>query len=88
MSLLSTLRTVLSNPEAIFRGLQERVIRAVAGGKSPILAIIAIRAGKSIAFLLPAAAVSNRITVVIVLLLALRDDLCRRCEAIMIPYAV
>ena len=84
---LRALRTVLGDLTARFRGSQEAVIRAVVQGKTPILAIMATGAGKSMAFLLPAVAVADGVTVVIVPLIALREDIRRRCETLGIPYA-
>jgi superfamily II DNA helicase RecQ len=54
------------------------VIRAVIKHKSPIVAIIGTSTGKSLTFMLPALT-STSVTVVVVLILALRDNLQDKC---------
>jgi superfamily II DNA helicase RecQ len=67
--------------EAKFRGQQETVIRAIMRGESPIVQIAGTGEGKSMSFLLPAYCSNDDggTTVVIVPLVALRDDMHRRC---------
>ncbi|KAM6523080.1 hypothetical protein FSOLCH5_003699 [Fusarium solani] len=67
--------------EAEFRGQQETVIRAIMRGESPIVQIAGTGEGKSMSFLLPAYCSNDDggTTVVIVPLVALRDDMHRRC---------
>jgi superfamily II DNA helicase RecQ len=47
--------------------------------KSPVVAIIGTGAGKSVLFILPAS-VSSRVTIIVVLLVALRFDMKERCK--------
>jgi superfamily II DNA helicase RecQ len=47
--------------------------------KSPIVAIIGTGAGKSVLFILPAS-VSSRVTIVVVLLVALRFNIKEQCN--------
>lgn len=49
--------------------------------KSPVVAIIGIGVGKSVLFMLPAS-VSSRLTIVVVPLTSLRDDMVERCNRI------
>ncbi|KAK3896340.1 ATP-dependent DNA helicase, partial [Staphylotrichum tortipilum] len=71
---------VMMGPEAQFRGMQEQVIRAVVRGESPIVQVAGTGEGKSISFMLPAFCSPDGVTVVVVPLVALRDDLSSRCE--------
>ncbi|KAJ3469903.1 hypothetical protein MRS44_000002 [Fusarium solani] len=68
-------------PDAAFRGQQETVIRAIMRGESPIVQIAGTGEGKSMSFMLPAYCSSDDggTTIVIVPLVALRDDLHGRC---------
>ncbi|RKK63864.1 hypothetical protein BFJ69_g16845 [Fusarium oxysporum] len=68
-------------PDAAFRGQQEAVIRAIMRGESPIVQITGTGGGKSMSFMLPAYCShdSGGVTIVIVPLISLRDDLHRRC---------
>lgn len=72
---------------ARFRGVQEEAIKAIMGGQGPILAVMGTGGGKSLLFMLPAACSaatagggSLGMTVVVVPLISLREDLKRRCE--------
>jgi superfamily II DNA helicase RecQ len=47
--------------------------------KSPVVAIIGIEAGKSVLFMLPAS-VSSRVSIIVMLLVALRFDIKEQCE--------
>jgi superfamily II DNA helicase RecQ len=68
-------------PDAAFRGQQETVIRAIMRGESPIMQIAGTGEGKSMSFMLPAycSGDDGGTTIVIVPLVALRDDLHGRC---------
>jgi superfamily II DNA helicase RecQ len=81
-------------PGAKFRGVQEETIKAIMVGKSPILAVMGTGGGKSLLFMLPAAcsaavAVNRNVgmTVVVVPMISLREDLKRRCEQVGIACA-
>jgi superfamily II DNA helicase RecQ len=65
-----------------FRGIQRAAIEAVVRGDNPILTVMATGAGKSMVFLLPAWGAMGGTTVVLVPLIALRQDLRRRCQAL------
>ena len=69
----------LVGDEAEFRGVQEPALEAIMQGHSPVVAIMGTGAGKSILFMLPAS-VSNGVTVVVVPLVSLREDMKDRCE--------
>ena len=72
---------------ARFRGIQEEAIKAIMAGKGPILAVMGTGGGKSLLFMLPAVcsamvAVGGApgMTVVVIPMISLREDLKRRCE--------
>lgn len=67
-------------PEAQFRGMQETVIRAIIRGESPIIQVAGTGGGKSMSFMLPAFCSPHGVTIVVVPLVALQQDLHRRCE--------
>ena len=64
-----------------FRGLQKSVIQAILQGQSPILAVMSTGSGKSLLFQLPAS-IDKGVTVVVVPLIALCEDLIDRCSAL------
>lgn len=66
--------------DASFRGMQEPVLKAIMEKKSPVIAIMGTGAGKSILFMLPASCSKNGVTVVVVPLISLREDLKNRCD--------
>jgi len=74
-----SLRSMLG-PDAEFRGQQERVIRSIMQEGGPFIQITGTGGGKSMSFMLPAYCVPGGTTVVIVPLVALRDDLHSRCK--------
>ncbi len=63
-----------------FRELQRAAITAVVQGESPLLIIMPTGGGKSLIFLLPVKAMNDGTTIVVVPLIALRQDLQRKCE--------
>jgi superfamily II DNA helicase RecQ len=65
--------------EAEFRGVQREAIDAITAGESPVVAVMPTGGGKSLLFMLPAFAEQGGTTVVVVLLIALRGDIKRRC---------
>jgi superfamily II DNA helicase RecQ len=69
----------LLREQAAFRSVQKPAIQAIMQHKSPVVAIIGIRAGKSVLFML-LALVSSGVTIVVMLLVALRFDMKERCE--------
>ena len=64
---------------ARFRDIQMAAIEAIISGVSPILIVMATGAGKSLTFLLPSWAVNDGITVVVLPLKAIQQDLYTRC---------
>lgn len=65
-------------PSARFRGLQEPVIRAVARKEWPIMQITLTGSSKSLTFILPAYYIPDGITVVVMPLMSLENDIVRR----------
>jgi superfamily II DNA helicase RecQ len=59
--------------------VQKEAIDAIVAGKSLVVAVMLTRAGKSLLFMLPAWAEQGGTIVVVVLLIALRGDIMRRC---------
>jgi superfamily II DNA or RNA helicase len=68
----------LQGKGAQFRGCQKSVIEAIMRQESPVVAIIGTGMGKSLSFMLPALT-STGVTVVVVPILALKNDLKDRC---------
>ena len=62
-----------------FRGIQEPAIRAIVDGKSPVVAVMGTGGGKSLLFMLPAMCEPGGTSIVVVPLIALREDLQTRC---------
>jgi superfamily II DNA helicase RecQ len=58
------------------------VLQAIHVGQSPILQIVNTGSSKNLSFIIPAYCGIGGVTVVIVPLVALRDDIVRRCEEI------
>jgi superfamily II DNA helicase RecQ len=74
--------------DAGFRGIQEAALRAIIhGDEAFVLAIMPTGGGKSLLFMLPAAASRDGVTIVIVPMVALRQDMCKRSNEKGIPYA-
>lgn len=59
---------------------QVEPLKAVARGESPVVAVLPTGGGKSVLFMLPAWAEPDGLTVVVVPLVALREDMQRRCD--------
>jgi superfamily II DNA helicase RecQ len=85
VDLRAQLCTMLKSPDSDFRGRQREVIQAVVRGVTPILYIEATGSGKSLTIMLPAFCSSEGISVVVVPLISLQDDLLLRCRTMMIP---
>jgi superfamily II DNA helicase RecQ len=67
--------------------VQKEAINAIVAGKSLVVAVMPTRAGKSLLFMLPTWAEQGSTTVVVVLLIALRGDMMRRCTKLGISCA-
>jgi superfamily II DNA helicase RecQ len=72
-----------------FRGIQERVIKAIMRGESPIVSVMGTGAGKSLLFMLPAMCSAMNsgqgrpgMTIVVIPMISLRQDIQRRCQAV------
>jgi superfamily II DNA helicase RecQ len=66
--------------QAQFRGVQEDAIRAIMAGESPVVAVMGTGGGKSLLFMLPAFCSGGGVSVIVVPLIALRQDMKKRCE--------
>jgi hypothetical protein len=66
-------------PKAQFRGVQEGALRAIMAQKSPVVVVMGTGGGKSMLFMLPARC-STGLTIVVVPLVSLREDLRDRCR--------
>ena len=84
--LLAALRQFYG-PTAAFRGRQEEALRAIIEGRNPIVVVRPTGSGKSFCFLLPAY-VSSGVSLVIVPLVSLQDDLYRRATELGIPSVI
>ncbi|KAF2809846.1 uncharacterized protein BDZ99DRAFT_487892 [Mytilinidion resinicola] len=69
----------LVGEKAEFWGVQRPVLKAIIHYKSPVVAIIGTGGGKSVLFILPASC-STGVTVVVVLLVSLQEDIKSRCN--------
>lgn len=69
---------LLFGPTSQFRHCQAAAIQAIQENQSPVLAVMPTGGGKSLLFLLPASYRVSGVTVVIVPLVSLRQDLIRR----------
>jgi superfamily II DNA or RNA helicase len=65
---------------ARLRGGQEEALGPIMHGESPVVAVMATGGGKSMLFMLPAWAEQDGLTVVVLPLVALREDMQRRCD--------
>lgn len=63
-----------------FRGVQEPAIQAIMEGQSPIVVVMGTGGGKSLLFMLPAWCEPGGTSIVVVPLIALREDMKGRCE--------
>jgi superfamily II DNA helicase RecQ len=64
---------------AEFRDVQKEAVAAMVAGESPVVAVMLTEGGKSLLFILLAWAEQGRTTVVVVLLIALREDIMQQC---------
>jgi hypothetical protein len=79
--LRGSLRTMIGKEDAHFRGLQEEALKHIQLGASRVVVVGPTAMGKSFLFMLPAFCSPDGISVVIVPLLALQNDLADRCVA-------
>ncbi|KAF2801297.1 uncharacterized protein BDZ99DRAFT_555513 [Mytilinidion resinicola] len=69
----------LVGEKAEFQGVQRPALKAIIHYKSPVVAIIGTGGGKSVLFMLPALC-STGVTVVVMLLVSLQEDIKSRCN--------
>jgi superfamily II DNA helicase RecQ len=74
------LQKLMGDDEAQFRGRQREVLEAIVARRSPIVAIMGTGVGKSLLFQLPAAMNPRGMTIVVVPLISLCDNMQDRCE--------
>jgi len=74
--------------KAVFRLIQEDVIKAIMRGDTVVTYIASTGAGKSLAFLLPYCYRDYRQSIVIVPLAALRQDIATHCKALYIRASI
>ncbi|MGI4799967.1 MAG: DEAD/DEAH box helicase [Janthinobacterium lividum] len=67
-------------PDAEFRGTQKPAIEAIVRGEPRVVAVMATGEGKSVLFMLPAICAPDGLTVVVVPLIALRQNMIKRCK--------
>lgn len=75
----------MMNPQAEFRGIQSTAIQAIVRGESPVVMVMGTGGGKSMGFMLPAWCSKDGVSVVVVPLIALRQDMMIRCRGMGIP---
>lgn len=87
VDLMPLLRHATDNPMAVFRRSQEQALRAVFQDHSIVAYVAGTGQGKSLLFLLPAWYHHYGLTIVVVPLIALREDLMRRARQWRLPCA-
>ena len=63
-----------------FRGIQREALQAIAKGKRPVVTVMGTGGGKNLLFMLPAFAAKGDITVMMIPLLALKQDIIQRLK--------
>jgi superfamily II DNA helicase RecQ len=81
VDLATQLKQLVGRPDAVFRSAQKAGLEAIVQRKPRVLVVMGTGCGKSMLFMLPAAASQDGgVTIVIVPLTALRADLKDRCD--------
>lgn len=80
---VAVLKEMMGEP-ARFRGVQKTAIEAIMVGESPVVVVMGTGGGKSLLFMLPAWCERGGVSVVVVPLIALRQDMKERCERLRI----
>ena len=70
----------LNGPDAKFRGIQRKALKAIVAGTRRMMVIMGTGRGKSLLFMLPAKVSKGGLSIIIVPLNSLRDDMKRRCD--------
>lgn len=86
VDLTAVLREIYG-PTAVFRSLQSKALEAIIRGQNPIIIVMATGSGKSLTFLLPAY-ISTGVSIIIVPLISLQEDLYTRATKIGIPSVI
>ncbi|KAK4960876.1 hypothetical protein LTR10_001365 [Elasticomyces elasticus] len=76
------LKRVAQNEQAEFRGVQRKGLRAVVGCMPRVTIVMRTGGGKSLFFMIPAAGSKDGVTIVVVPVVSLRQDLVDRCERV------
>ena len=76
------LKRVTQREEAEFRGVQREGLQAIVGGIPRVTIVMRTGGGKSLFFMIPAAGSKDGITIVVVPVVSLRQDLVDRCEKV------
>ena len=77
----------MMGPQARFRGVQKAAIEAIMKGESPVVMVMGTGGGKSLGFMLPAWCSQGGTSIVVVPLIALRQDMKDRCRRLGIECA-
>ena len=77
----------LYSPDIVFRGVQQPALDTIVSGCPRILVVMRTGGGKSWLFILPAAGSIDRVTIVIIPTISLRQDLIDRYNRDGVPYA-
>lgn len=80
VDLRGVLRQLVNHAHAEFRGQQEEALQAIVHRVSPIVVVMGTSAGKSALFMLPTSISPHGMTVVVVPVISLRQDLADRCQ--------
>lgn len=66
---------------ATYRGQQKEALQAIMNGEARVVAVLATGEGKSLLFMLPALCVRGGLTILVLPLIALRQDMMKRCKS-------
>ena len=81
-------RRMYKDPQAEFRGVQEDALKLIVGGCPRAVIVMRTGGGKSLLFMLPAAASKGGVTIVVVPKVALQSNMKQRCVEVGIKCAV
>jgi superfamily II DNA helicase RecQ len=74
--------------DARFRGKQRKALQAIISGHARIVVVMRTGGGKSLLFMLPAAASRDSVTIVVMPKIMLQEDMAERCRRDGIPCAI
>ena len=75
-------------PQARFRGRQREALDAIVSGQRRVVVVMRTGGGKSVLFMLPAAASRDGVTIVVMPKIMLQEDMADRCRKDGIPCAI